>query len=390
MTFGAFLPFPKVAYNITMQIMQHSPLGLAMAFKDIIKAKVDPSIIAKNPFFRANIANLLAKGTQGTALMLLGLILSALKIISFDEDDQYNGIVLRLGDLKFRLSDLAPAISPMLIAAAMSSGAKNEKDWFERVTSVIEDQTIMGTFDKLFGYGKNLWNLPITALETYALQYIPSIVKSATKILDNNYKSQKNIFDKLAANLPLISYAVPNKVNPYTGEPLQRYSTPIIAFLNMFSPIAMSTVNKTSIQIEAERLGVTTTGTTGSFKINGEDYKLSGRDLETFATNRAKYVEKLFSDFYNNKSKRKVLIENPDGKSTFEYLYYKDMSDDERANAIESLYTKASELAKINYWTSSGHYFITTSYDELQELQKLKLDNLRYIPNYNKSKYIKK
>lgn len=58
-----------------------------------------------------------AKATIGTVMYFVGFLLKALGILDKDEED-YMGIVLNIGGLKVRLSDINPVASPIVLGAS--------------------------------------------------------------------------------------------------------------------------------------------------------------------------------------------------------------------------------------------------------------------------------
>lgn len=58
-----------------------------------------------------------AKATIGTVMYFVGFLLKALGILDKDEED-YMGIVLNIGGLKVRLSDINPVASPIILGAS--------------------------------------------------------------------------------------------------------------------------------------------------------------------------------------------------------------------------------------------------------------------------------
>lgn len=411
-----FIPFAKVVTNMTILIYQYSPLNLLRGIKNFAvyarsgKALPEITMDYKNTwhnfvtklwygvddarFIKAQSAEDLAKGTLGTMLLIFGTILAELGIIEKDDDDEkYGGYIIHLfgTELQIKLSDFAPSITPLIAGAALMTGAKKEgfggalANYWQEIT----EDTLYGSFNSLFeSYGDSIMDKLLSMGQTYFSQYVPAILRSLQK-LTNNKKAvdYSNPFtatwQRVISAIPFVSgWVLPDKIDPYTGKPEKAYNSGWLAFLNIFSPVSVSADKTDAIRKNAQALNATTTGATGKITINDIDYNLKGSNKADFQSNRAKYVNQLITEFTNNKTK--VRVQQEDG--TFKELTYSQMTDAEKQTAFKSYYSKATNYAKIKYWVSNGHKYVTSSRDEYDLLRKLGI-NATYRIDVKGSKY---
>jgi len=406
---GATLPFARVTANITKQIFEYSPFSLVrglekyinLSKRDLVYSKkfkkyIDASQgLTEDLFYVENIRMNLSKGLVCTSLMTLGAILGALGIVGFDEDDQYGNVVLRLGDVKISISQIAPSLSPIILGSALIY-CEQYPNFLDRMKSVIDNLTVMGTFNDMFGYDSDLYDIPIEASSTYFTQFVPAILRNLSKITDTKKKITydydtiegwfKTTFDRIISGIPFVKRILPNKINPYTGEPMVEYGNSFIAALNLFIPTKISLDTDTIISNTAKELGAEASTSSGSFTINGTDYSLTGKAKETMQKNRATYINSLLTDLINNVTK--VTVQGDDG--SYETINYSDMNEAQKKRAFTTIYTKATNYSKIKYWIDSGHKYYTSSYEEYISISNLfgTTNNIRYIKSWSKSKFI--
>ena len=258
--------------------------------------------------------------------------------------------------------------------------------------NLINEYTLLGTVNDYVQYNQNSFGLLGSILEGWITQYIPSVVRTLAKIIDPSQKKKESFYllhllETIASYIPGLSYAVPNKVNPYTGDNLYKSSNississtgnrlfaHLFEALNAPSPIKFKVTAKSDFQKEAERLGVGTSGLSGSFTINGQTINLIGFEKEKYSKIRADYVNKQLKALINS-------------------VKYKGMDDENRAKAIKAIYTNATELTKTIYWTDKGNTRVFTSQEEYNKYKDY-LNNIQNIrkrySGYTGSKYIKK
>lgn len=395
-----FIPFIKVMINITRRVLEFTPIGLARGIKQFVQIKTavksgaTHGTILDDPFTVADYKLTMARASVGSAMLAIGYILAALGVIGFDDDDEYNGIVLRIGPYKLSLKSIAPGATPLLLGAALMK--VEDTPLGERLLNVFNDATIMGSFNDLFVYRTNLTEYISVPSSTYVTQFIPAVLRSFAKAItpvkkqvSYDYTSLAGWFNttyqKAISAIPIARNTLPDKINPYTGEPELEYNSVILPWINIVVPSKISKANTNDMVAELREIGATTTGAQGSITINGEKILLKGQELSDFRKMRAEYVNSLVSELL--KSKKKYTVKNEDG--SFEDLYYANMTDAQKKRAVSTLYDKATDYAKVKYWLNSGHKYYTSNKNEYSTLKKVVgSQGIVYRTTWNKSKYV--
>lgn len=455
------LPFPRVTYNITRRVLEFSPIGLGHGIVRLFKMKfakksmtvkkqqasealkllkdknltkeqeqklIDDEIIDRetlnkfkkgeityeqaqqrvaeyvllksvfdDQFYAADTQLMISRGVVGTAMIALGALLSALGWLEFDDDDEYNGIVCKVGDVKFSLSSIAPSLTPLLLGAAFKYNDIHPKRR-ERLMSVLNDATVLGTFNNLFTYKTELLSYVTEPASTYFTQFVPAILRSISKIgsskkqISYDYNTLPGWFSttlqRVQSSIPFARNLLPDKIDPYTGKPIEEYGSKwILSFINIAMPAKISKDTDSALSNELKSQGIGTTGAQGEMTINGNKITLQGKQKSQMQADRGKYVNLLMNELISNRQRYSVKTEN----GTYKNKLYKDMTDKEKQQVATTLYTKATKYATINYWIKQGHSYYTSSRDEYNDIREVLgyVNGVRYRANWNKSKYVK-
>lgn len=402
--FTSFLPFAKVTANITSFLIRFSPfnwvkvLADAAAYKyqtqtlfiETVETRVDPitgktyeALIQKKvmrggdadkarqrgsqlydivPQFANIIGRDISSATIGTVLFAMGIAAGLGGVLDWDEDT-YGNLVIRVGDYAITIDLLSPGISALLLGASITSNTKmNDKTW-DTFADVLSNLTLLGTFDDILRYNDNVADVAASAWGTYLLQYVPALFKSVARVIDPSLKKTgSKWYYRLAAALPGFTYLVPNRVDPYTGEYINDDGTH--RWLNLMQIVLPTRIIKEStnyLELEAIRLGTTTTGPSGRLQFNDDVIVLTGKDKEQYEQRRGAYVRSLGNKMVSSKE----YLEAPDelSKETKKLTGKRD-----RKDMLEWVYSKASKYAKIEYWLNKGNTYTTSSVEEYQEL----------------------
>jgi hypothetical protein len=336
-----------------------------------------------NPYMRAMALEQLSQGVLGTTYMVLGAILGAvLGAFAYDEDDNM-GAVIKAGNWKISLNDLSPFATLFAASAVLTSDKTENK--FTAFADVITDATIFSTFDSAISYNNSFLDWVGGTTINWTQQFIPSIVKSFAKLADNNVKSKRTSFwgkllDTTLSNLPFFSYIVPNKVNPYTGYPMKRYEYGFFgALANTFSPVEIVAKQKSPMQKEAERLGAITNGISGRYTVGEKKYTLSTSDRAKYGKYNAQYVKDRYAEISGNREKVS-LVDSKTGKRVAKY--WSQMTDDEKKRTLKQIYSSASSLTKIKWWTDKGYRYYTSNKSVYYDYKDLFGNNIVYDPKW--------
>ena len=383
------LPFPKVAANIMTMAYKYSPLGFISAARQwsVVK-QMDAAGYegVRDAFARAKLTRTTAQATVGTVMCIAGLILASLGVVDIDDDD-YLGPSLHIGDLRISLSNLAPSMTTFSVGAAMMWAWKNDQSAALKALDVLYDNTLLGNIENVFRYGspdKYIENLSIN----YVSQYVPAMLKLFAKFTTNQAMIDKSgsYFEKLGktfvSGIPFAADLLPKKINPYTGEFLTNTGSQDVFFnfMEAISPLDFKTTNKSKTQKEAERLGTESSGLTGKFKVNDKEYDI---DKVTYSKYRATYIQNTFDNIMNGK--QKVTVEDENGKRIT--TTYDKLTDKQKKNVLSRLYTEATNITKIKWWTDQGNKYVVTDRDLYNEYRK-QFKNIVYKKTWTKSKFV--
>lgn len=383
------LPFPKVAANIMTMAYKYSPLGFISALRQwsVVK-QMDAAGYkgVRDAFARAKLTRTTAQATVGTVMCIAGLILASLGFVDIDDDD-YLGPALHIGDLRISLSNLAPSMTTFSVGAAMMWAWKNDQSAALKALDVLYDNTLLGNIENVFRYGdptKYIENLSIN----YVSQYVPAMLKLFAKLTTNQAMIDKSgsYFEKLGktfvSGIPFAADLLPKKINPYTGEFLTNTGSQNVFFniMEAISPLDFKTTTKSKTQKEAERLGTESSGLTGKFKINDKEYDI---DKVTYSKYRATYIQNTFDNIMNGK--QKVTVEDENGKRIT--TTYDKLTDKQKKNVLSRLYTEATNITKIKWWTDQGNKYVVTDRDLYNEYSK-QFKNIIYKKTWTKSKFV--
>ena len=383
------LPFPKVAANVMTMAYKYSPLGFISALRQwsVVK-QMDAAGYkgVRDAFARAKLTRTTAQATVGTMMCIAGLILASLGFVDIDEDD-YMGPSLNIGDIRISLSNLAPSMTTFSVGAGMLWAWKNDKNAMLQALDVLYDNTLLGNIENVFRYGspdKYIENLSIN----YVSQYVPAILKLFAKFTTNQATIDKSgsYWEKLsktfASGIPFVANTLPKKINPYTGEVLTGTGSQNVFFnfIEALSPLDFRSTSKPATQKEAERLGTESSGLNGTFKVNDIEYAV---DKVTYGKYRANYIEENFEKILSGK--QKVTVEDDNGKRIT--TTYDKLNDKQKKNVINRLYTDATSMTKIKWWTDQGNTYVVTDRDLYNEYRKM-FSNIVYKKNWSKSKFV--
>lgn len=357
------------------------------------EGKIMSNVVGANdPWMRATAFEQLSQGTIGTAIMILGIILAAASdAFDYDDDDDYLGPVIKIGDFKMGINDLSPFNTMFTMGAMLGSGKIDNN--IGAALGVFVDSSILSTIDSAITYSDDLLDFFGNQLINTTQQYIPAISKNIIKSTYNAKKDKSGnwgmrFLKTLGSNSLVFNWLVPNKINPYTGEAVKYYEGGWFEqLLGTISPISMRYEPKSELQREAEKLNSRTTGLSGNYTINGKDYKATNKEKEKLAKFRANYINKEFEKISNGTTKV-TIKDSKTGK--FKTTTYDRLTEEQKAKVLENLYSKASEITKIYYWISSGNTYISTDRDTYNEYRNAfsSSNKIIYRQNWSKSKFV--
>ena len=330
---STLFPFPRMMINTMMTAIDYSPFGLVHA---LYTANTDQSA-----FRNLRVSKQLGKAIVGSTAMIGGILLAALGAIAIDDDDEYAGPQLIVFDwIRISLEDLSPSSVPFIVGASFVTG--NIASVWDRILNgadALLDATIIGELISAFGGNKTGSDVAIEAFASFINQFIPALVRQAARVIDPTKKQYSSnggvkLLQRIAAAIPGLSFAVPGKVDPYTGKTQVYYQdaddpiwSRILVILNTILPAKVTYDVDSQVERESEAVGAGTTGPSRKYTIDGKEYTLS----------ESKYREyqRLRSKLYNQYASALIKTDR-----------YKNMSVDKKKKELKKLQDKATTAAK--------------------------------------------
>ena len=384
------MPFPKVAANVLSMAYRYSPLSFFKGLSEISKYKQMQDPNYKGPstgFEKAQIIRTFSEASVGTFMLIAGAIFSAMGLIDIDDDD-YMGPCINIGDFKVSLSDLAPSMTTFSTASAVVWAWKNDRVGVTDALNVLYDNTLLGNVENLLTYG-SFTDIAKNVSISYISQYIPAVLKLINKGVTGGVKKDKSgnylqrLVKTLGSYVPGLSQLVPNKIDPYTGKKVYQVGSEnwFLNLLASLSPLGISWDGRSELEKQAELLGVESSGLSGRFSINDTDYTI--KDKEKYAKYRAEFINNQYNTIISGK--QKVTVEDENGKRVT--TTYDKLTNEQKKNVINRLYTEATSMTKIKWWTDQGNKYVVTNRDLYDEYRKM-FKNIIYKKNWSKSKFV--
>lgn len=314
--FSVICPFPRMLLNTISTGLSYSPVGF---IKGLMTLRSDSTA------FRNITANTqFAKAMTGTAVMAIGAILAGCGLIRLDDDDEYAGPQLILfNTFRVSLEDFSPASIPLLVGASLTSGTQEGGFWNGLTTAMdsLLDATIFGELTSIFGGNKTGTDIMANVFTNMVTQFIPSIMRNLAKTIDpykKNYSGNvlQKFYKKLLAAIPGASFAVENKVDPYSGNYVTNYDdsnnatwSRLLTIFNTLSPTKVYRSVETELETESKAVGATTTGPSQTFTIDGTEYTIDDKTYYKYKVLRAKLYSQYASSLINKASYKKMTTE---------------------------------------------------------------------------------
>lgn len=382
-------PFAASSWNWFVEGLNYTPIGLIKSIVNYAKlentiAKLDEKrmkgeLVYSSKFAQYVTTKNIGKGIIGSIGMTIGIALAAAGLAGIDEeDDKYK---LRIGDVKVDISDVFGTQGIMLgisMTSAITDDDQNLMDIISATLDTMFEDSLYTTFYDVFRYSEGFSDFALYLPQNMLQMMVPNFIKTLSSTVSKyKVKYSKGLLgkiEKLAVQaVPFLSYAMSHYIDPYTGEKQVTYKAWFITNLvNKLSPVDIYPYNISDAEKEAISLGVNKGQLTGNYKVNGEDVKLSSKDIEIVNKYYGKLNEDSLSKLMNNKEK--YTVQNDDGK--YVTLTYSNMTDKQKATVIKRIMSDNSSISKIYILTSTGKYKYYASDEEYKELKKLGLTNV--------------
>lgn len=366
----SFLPFKRTPLNLLRTGFRYTPVGLADSmtrqFAQLKSGKITANVWINN----------VAQGMTGSAIMLLGMLLSNMGIFRTKDDDPDRKQYLdqELGEQEYSLnwdggSYTIDWVDPMIVPLAM--GAELMK-YVQKGEYTLDDAVNMvaGLADPMFetsmlsGISKNLssysqgttqwWGkIAQNAVTNYVSQYIPSILGATARTIDDTRRStytDKGAIDRFIRTTRNKIPGLSQYNEPYINRSGEEEKNETLgmgaigrAVLNFLSPGYYSS-KKDYDDYDAEMYRLyDETGEIDSLPSNasknltfdGENYKFSPQQYTQWQRTRWQTEAEYVNQFMDSQA-------------------YKNLDDAERVATIKDIRSYAQKVAKKQFLESQG------------------------------------
>ena len=395
--FKQILPFGAAGVNWFLEGLNYTPAGLALGI--INYAKLENTIgrwerkrteasskgqSSVSPRFAEYFAKQqIGKGIVGSAGLLIGLLLGAIGLAAIDDEDDKPK--LRIGTNFYVDISGIFGTQGILMGITMSSifGDDNKSFWevMKATTSGLFDDFVFNDLYSNITYSSSFADYLVNTTENAMLSFIPNFWKAFTR---NLYSFAPQYSKNGALNfmqhamvqaIPGFVYALPKKIDIYTGKVQSKYYLPhLVKLINANSPIDINPYKVTDIEKEALAQGVNKSYLTGNY----EDKKLDSKDTAKLNKKYGELNKDSLAELFASKKKYKVKKED----GTYVELVYNKMTQKQKKSVIQRLMSDNASYAKIYVYTSNGYKYYTTE-EEYKVLKKLGIKNV-YIGTKSK------
>lgn len=395
-------PFLTSSINWFNEALNYSPIGLAKGIINYakmentirkmevkqLKAKEEGRSELSPRFAKYLATKQIGQGIIGSVGFVAGIILASVGLAGLDEkDDKYK---LRIGtNFWIDISDLVGSSGLLAGIAARSIFGEDDASFWDvtkGTMNILFDDSVYNGIISDLKYTDNLTDFFVNKTENALLSFIPNALKLFNKTLyAHTPQYSKNgalkfLQRTMVQMIPGAVYALPKKVDIYTGKTASEYNLPWLfewgtKTLNSVMPIDISPYDPSDIEQEALFQGVRRSYLTANYKDIG---KLDSKDTVK--------LNKKYGELNNNSlkelfaSKKKYRVQKEDG--SYVELVYNKMTTEQKKSVIQRIMSDNATIAKIYIYTSNGGKYYTSE-EERKELRKLGITNV-YIATAKK------
>lgn len=366
------VPFAKTPANVIKRAVDYSPAGFLKTFGTWMKIK-------GTPFAKAKIINGISENLTGTALLFAGKALSdagILRVGADDDQEEYyqqgqgrQRYSLEVGDTSISLDWLAPASIPIFMGAALNEteGINSADDALkvaEQVLGPAMEMSMVSSVDDLLTAVKKeetnlssiISGLIYTPIESYILQYFPTIGSQMNQVIDptrrTTYtnadsevlgrleKTGRKALNKLpGANLLLENMGLKDVANaPYVnawGEKQVNDGNVLERVFNSFiNPAYVNEIKSDEVDREIERLYnsnvedskyIIPTTSFGTVTNGGNEYKMTTTEVTKHRQTQGRMSKQILRSLINNSAYRSASDEDKIKmiKDVYKYAEYR-------------------------------------------------------------------
>lgn len=363
--YKTLLPFAASSWNWVKGAMKMTPIGLVKSIWNITHleariAKAEANWKEGKSQISPELTQYMAirdlgAGVIGTVAFLFGIMLSMLGYISLEEDD-YGTPKIRLGNVLVDVSSIF-GTSSVLAGAALATGLKEKgwgkEGWLDGLNKMadfwLDDFPIMDIVE-MDMYADGGFSMGWKQIESIALSYIPNLFSYIAGATYSGKLKKDTLWKRAVAKLPFFNLLLEREIDPYTGKYAEDdYFKNLINRMVPYFSIDIASQNER----KTNQLGLTKKQLNGTYNINGQDFNVTGKDLQDINKAYGLWNSEDLTKFYNNQMKVKVQVDD----NKYKTLSYSQMNDKQRKAAVQTIMSNNAEMAKIMAWTKAGNKY---------------------------------
>ena len=364
------IPFTKTPINIVKRGVEYSPVGLLKSIT------VDLNRVRKGEISATEAVDNICAGLTGTGVVAMGYVLAKMGILvggfgdepedEFQELQGEQSYSLRLGDVSYTIDWTAPVALPLFVGAEidrLSAGEFSAGDLPDAIATLLEPVLSLSMLDGLNSTlasvrydsaDQALVNILKTVGGSYLTQGVPTLAGQIARTMDDSRRTSftptgmgslqswasRTYQTSVLGKIPVASEQRMLYIDAW-GRSDTEPNIALRALENFLSPGYANTIQTTSVDRELIRLadsvkdtGVFPKRATKYFTVGGEQYAMTQDEYEAHLIERGQMSYQLVSDLTGTRD-------------------YAKLPDTAKAQAVQTAYTYASELAK--YHTNSGY-----------------------------------
>ena len=418
----AAVPFKKTPINVAKAGIQYSPV-------QIVKGVTTDLVALRKGNITVNqyIDNI-SKGLTGTGIVALGFALAEMGILKgsgdddkdkeyFDQQQGKQNFSLRIGDSTYSLDWLAPAGIPLFVGAEVNNLYHSEKE----DNNTIEDKDLLGS---ALSAVSNLGNASITALNpmadmsmisgltnilgtsnsaktpgqkigdivantgsSYVNQFFPTVMGQIARTIDPYERSTTSTkkgtlprvadstINQIKSKIPGLRQTLPVKTDIWGQEIKPVGKLPTRIFNNFINPATIKQISNDSVTKGLNML-YDKTGNSDilpeslkkELNINGKKYVLNNEDYARYRKEYGQTSHEMIQELMKTDE-------------------YKELDENEKAEAISNIYDYAKEKFKVEYAESKGEEIkASKKYEVINDLEQEEVpakDIMSYVTKFD-------
>ena len=358
------MPFTTTPLNILKRGVEYSPVGVAKGVYEVLH---DVKNGVKTP---AEAIDTISSGLSGTAIMAVGVVLSALGLITSgggdDEgEDALNKLTggqnyaIEIGGHSYTIDWAAPTVLPLFIGVELErtlfegnpgGSIKNILDSITKISDPLFNLSMLSSINSAIEAAKYSEGVPLTDIAiniatSYAGQFIPTVFGQFARIIDDTvrktYYAKDSALPKAVDSfvqgamkkIPGLNFLLQPSVDRW-GREIKSGSIGERLAENLVSPGYYSQRNFTNVDVEIDRLYKQIGESAVIPPVPEKYFTVDGERKDLSASEYTQYSKLLGQGCY---TAAEQTVNNPE---------YAKLSDREKSAAIQEAYNYAKQTAK--------------------------------------------